>query len=852
MRFLSSFRRWSGKLGRSEHKVLLGTLFALIIVIGLAGPGHAALALPNPIVALALSDPIAAAGTWAIDQLVLTLTTIIQFLTGALGMLALWIINMLVTPILQYNGFSSSPTIGLGWKLVRDVVNMFVVLVLLVIAMATIVGYEKASWQKNLPQFLLAVVLVNFSRTICGVLIDISQVVMFTFVNALLETMGGNFTRMLNFDGYGLYSTTATYDALTGEPVAISPYQQFGAAYLQFILYGCIVAVLLLLTLVFIWRIIVLWVLVIMSPLTFFSWGVGGMFKFAAGASGDWWKKFTAALTIGPMLTFFLWLALSTATGDIAADEHFKTSDAVGTTALLEGFEPSNLLGTFLALVLLVVGMQQSAAAASSLGGLAKKAMGDEKMGQKLVGGAIGLAGGYAARGVARGVGNAAKGGAQRGAAVVGNWGAGKGIELGSAVGGLKYGGVLGKTMINAAGSVQQKAQAVQKAGSDAAKKRIGAETVQQRAAQLSLLANDKTIGLTPSGRDEIKNRQLDYATNAKSRKAFKELNEKQGKSELTGKMDTAALKFADKNEADFDDAEKKGANKLRTQKAHLFGKAFGRNGQWDDESRKKLRKHIDSEDFVGNDLTPEASAHPEVHRALEQNQRNPNKKGRNALEKLRKGQFGSENQSAAGGTPDIDDDGASTPPPTPPPQPPSGGGGAAPVVAGAVAGAAAGAAVGGAPGYGFNRPPRPPRPPGGGGGGGGGGPSDPSGGTPPATPTGGGPAPAAPQGGGGSGAGFAAPQNGGSNTSPVAPSVSPVVTPSSAQPSAPAPEPLVSFDNPSAPLEDEPLVSFDDPSVVPLGSSKPKAQPNTRRRPPRPPVYRTPKPPTEPPSANA
>ncbi|MEK7183208.1 MAG: hypothetical protein AAB776_01095, partial [Patescibacteria group bacterium] len=266
MRFISSFGRWLGKLQRSQHKVLLGTIFSLLIVIGLAGPGHVALA-ENPF-------------TWATGaigtQLVLALASIIQLLTAYLGTFALWIINLIITPILQYNSFSTSPTIGLGWTLVRDVVNMFVVLVLLVIAMATIVGYEKASWQKNLPQFLMAVVLVNFSRTICGVLIDISQVVMFTFVNALLDVAGANFAQMFHFDDFGLFSKTSVIDPNTGERIAITPAMQLGSAYLLFILYASICAVLLLMALVYIWRIIVLWVLVILSPLTFFSWGLGG------------------------------------------------------------------------------------------------------------------------------------------------------------------------------------------------------------------------------------------------------------------------------------------------------------------------------------------------------------------------------------------------------------------------------------------------------------------------------------------------------------------------------------------------------------------------------------------------
>ena len=44
-----------------------------------------------------------------------------------LGKLVLMLIQIIIIPVLNYNSFSSSPIIGLGWSLVRDVMNMFVI-----------------------------------------------------------------------------------------------------------------------------------------------------------------------------------------------------------------------------------------------------------------------------------------------------------------------------------------------------------------------------------------------------------------------------------------------------------------------------------------------------------------------------------------------------------------------------------------------------------------------------------------------------------------------------------------------------------------------------------------------------
>ncbi len=610
MHLLSSFRRWFGKLVKSRHASVLVAVFVLIVFVGLAGPAHLILAEDA-------ADQISISNA-ASANLILFITSIMQHITGALAKLIIVIIEMLIVPILQYNSFSLSPTIGIGWSLVRDVVNMFVVLVLLVVAIGTIVGYEKISWQKNLPQFLLAVVLVNFSRTICGVLIDLSQVVMFTFVNALLDVAAGNFAALFDLNLYGEYSSSAVRDS-NGAVIAIDAGLQLGAAYLQFILYACILAVMLLLAFVYLWRIILLWVLVILSPLTFFTWGLGSMFKFAAGNSGEWWKKFTAALVIGPTLTFFLWLALSTATGDIVGSEGFvKPDSAVSVT--LSSFETSNLLATFLALCLLVVGMQQSASAASSMGGLAKKALGDEKLGQKLVGGAVGFFGGYsAARGAARATSKTA----------------GVGIAAGQAIGANIpiFGGAIGRGVINASGYVQQKAEGYQKEGREAAEKRVKAMTTDQKAANLALIAAGKTGAIGVTTRDDIKALQTDFATNAATRKKASETMPDAQYDQLSRE----ALRYGHANRDKMDDAQKEKFDKFKTERAHNLNDVLGAG---------ELQKHIQSDKFSAKDLSAEAVANARVMAALNAK---TVRKGVTVGDELRQGIHGAALRTASG-----------------------------------------------------------------------------------------------------------------------------------------------------------------------------------------------------------
>jgi hypothetical protein len=446
------------------------------------------------------------------------LAGLLHIIATALGNFALWIIELLVIPVLQYNNFSDSTVIGNGWSLVRDVVNMFVVLILIVIAVSTIVGYEKAHWQKSLPQFLLAVVMVNFSRTICGLLIDVSQVIMFTFVNALLDVVAGNFAKMLGIDSFGAYSNSIiTEDSASLKVIEASG--QLGAAFLELVLYVVIAIVLLLLMLAFIWRIVVLWVLVVMSPLTFFATGIGGLFKFTDSIGGEWWKKFTAALTLGPMLTFFLWLSLTTATTGIT--EGFNVKDIkTDPPRLLESFDNSRLLATFLGIAILIIGVEQSAASAGSLGGLAKKYLGDPKLGEKLVGG---VAGGAATVLGGRAIKTSAQRNLAIGADNVGSAGMSAVQKIASGLAstgtlGALAGGVIGRAGVNVFGSLQQKGQKFEKARQEEAAKRVGNYTDDQLIAHANLEAAGVRAPLSWAHSDDRNQFRKFLATDEKKR----------------------------------------------------------------------------------------------------------------------------------------------------------------------------------------------------------------------------------------------------------------------------------------------------------------------------------------------
>lgn len=351
----------------STHKAVTALMMAVLVLSIPLHYTHAA----GELFTQFLNNPI--------DTTMITLAGIIQVITGAVGKMILLIIQVVVIPVLGYNGFYNSHITNLGWSLVRDVVNMFVVVILMVIAIMTIVGYSAANWTQQLPKLFIAIVLVNFSKLICGFLIDVSQVIMFTFVNAIVSIAAGNFASMLSLNTFGQFGSDFI-DKINETGTGLEAFEFLMGAYLQFIVMLAILGVMFLLAVAFVWRIVILWILIIMSPLAFFMIGVKDVFHAADSSYKQWWGKFTSALTFGPTMVFFLWLALAASSGsNLAQTEDFPMPESQGDAGIpLEMFSLDNFLGMFLALAILLAGMQQASSAASGMGGFASSMLSEQ------------------------------------------------------------------------------------------------------------------------------------------------------------------------------------------------------------------------------------------------------------------------------------------------------------------------------------------------------------------------------------------------------------------------------------------------------------------------------------------
>ncbi len=250
---------------------------------------------------------------------------VLFYIAMALGWVALKVFALVII-VSSYNNFVTSAAVTKGWVLIRDVCNLFFVLILLVIAFNIILGVEKYSPKKMLFNVVIAAILVNFSKLICGLVIDFGQVVMMTFVNGYSATAGANLV-----EGLGLnYLLKMSGDNASGGAKQIEAPTNlsiFIALFIAiFILIMTIFVTIFILALL-VMRIVQLWILVVLSPAAFMleAIPIGGMQKRA----GDWWSKFGWTVAVGPFMAFFLWLSLLVMSdpGKNMLADNMKTAD---------------------------------------------------------------------------------------------------------------------------------------------------------------------------------------------------------------------------------------------------------------------------------------------------------------------------------------------------------------------------------------------------------------------------------------------------------------------------------------------------------------------------------------------
>lgn len=321
---------------------------------------------------------------------------LIGLIISGLGLILVLVMEVLIS-VAQYSNFINAPAVGNGWVIVRDMCNMFFVLILLIIAFATILKLENYSYKKWLPKLILMAILINFSKTICGLLIDVAQVVMLTFVNAFKGMAAGNLVQNL---GIKEIVTLASNGGDVGFWAIVGAYF-LGLIY---ILISLVVIVTMVAMLAM--RIVMIWIYVVLSPLAYLMAAFPGGQKY----SSQWWSEFTKNLIVGPVLAFFIWLSFAAlqdgtvikdfpvqGTSDIearAAQGGVANSGDISSETT-EAAKPEVVLRFVIAIGMLIGGLKIAQEIGGAAGSIAGKGMQKIQKGAALGAGAVGAITGY-------------------------------------------------------------------------------------------------------------------------------------------------------------------------------------------------------------------------------------------------------------------------------------------------------------------------------------------------------------------------------------------------------------------------------------------------------------------------
>ncbi len=224
-----------------------------------------------------------------------------------------WIIARevdLLISVMSYPININMPAVNAGWAVIRDLCNNFFIIILLAIAVGTVFRLPSYRYKEALPKLLIAAVLINFSKMITGIAIDISQIIMLTFAVPLAGIQGNNI--LLSALGLPDLFSFIKENNLLAKDVSTQTSSVGIGNVIVVLLWGIVVGivafvVIAVIVIILVYRIVALLFLAILSPLFFFGQSLD---KFK-GYVGEWLSMLSKYLVVGPLMLFFLWVSFT-------------------------------------------------------------------------------------------------------------------------------------------------------------------------------------------------------------------------------------------------------------------------------------------------------------------------------------------------------------------------------------------------------------------------------------------------------------------------------------------------------------------------------------------------------------
>lgn len=230
---------------------------------------------------------------------------IIQMITGILPAVAgeIFRVTLNLNNEIALTPLKAGPNdiVTVGFNFTRDIANMLFLLVFAWVGFATILRLKTYEIKTIIPNLIKIALLINFIPLIAGVILDIASVITQVFADKVSS---------ITLFMWDLLPGVAMIKEGTTSLSTLIPgnggFSGMAVASVVGIIFNLIAAFFLLVYgLIFLIRIVVIWVLIILAPLAWF----GSILPQGKKMWDKWWKQFIQWSFIGVPLTFFLYLS---------------------------------------------------------------------------------------------------------------------------------------------------------------------------------------------------------------------------------------------------------------------------------------------------------------------------------------------------------------------------------------------------------------------------------------------------------------------------------------------------------------------------------------------------------------
>ncbi len=257
---------------------------------------------------------------------------------GSLALLALgWALYQTINiPILRDAAGQPTWALEVGWRFTRDLVNMVFIIILAWIGIATILRLSEYRTGRVFLNLILIALLVNFSPVLVGLVIDVSNIIAGFFINGILNNPQS--TNVLDSLCVGDNDPTteergiwcamgAEIATILSKAANITPDLTDNLeGIFALVAYGgfFVIATFVfgLLALLFIFRVIAFWILLVLAPIAF----VAFILPATRWIWNMWWHQLLQWAFIGVIAAFFIFLS-------------FQLLEASTSTQLTQAFE---------------------------------------------------------------------------------------------------------------------------------------------------------------------------------------------------------------------------------------------------------------------------------------------------------------------------------------------------------------------------------------------------------------------------------------------------------------------------------------------------------------------------------